>query len=70
MVEHGRRALGIEVKLAREVSFRDTAGLRTFLNAHPEASGGLVLYGGRRVAAVDERIFAVPWTAVAVGPTL
>lgn len=69
VVEHGRRALGIEVKLAREVSFRDTAGLRTFLGAHPEASGGLVLYGGRLVEALDERIVAVPWTALAVGPT-
>ncbi len=67
VVEHGRKVLGVEVKLTREASFRDTAGLRTFLAAHPEASGGLVVYGGRRVEALDERIVAVPWSVLAAG---
>jgi predicted AAA+ superfamily ATPase len=68
VVEHGRRLLGVEVKLAKKVGFRQTAGLRCFLEQHPEASGGLVIYNGERVRQLDENIFAVPWTRLTGEP--
>lgn len=60
VVEHGRRLLGVEVKMADEVSHRDTEGLRLFLESTPGAFGVLV-YTGRRIRRLDEKIVAVPW---------
>lgn len=62
IVEHGRRLLGIEVKMGGRVGYGDTASLRRFLQEHPRAVGGLVLYGGQEVLRLGERIAAVPWT--------
>lgn len=65
VVEHGRRILGLEVKLAEEANYRMTAGLRAFLEQVPGAAGGLVIYRGRRIARLAENIVAVPWTLLA-----
>ena len=62
VVEHGRRLLGIEIKMAPRVSYEETQGLRRFLEAHPQASGGLLVYGGSEVRRLGERIVAVPWS--------
>jgi predicted AAA+ superfamily ATPase len=64
VVEHGRRVLGIEVKRAGKATFRDVAGLETFLDEHPRASGGLILYGGTEIRRMGDNILAVPWTWV------
>ncbi len=61
VVEHGRRVVAIEVKLADQVGYRHGAGLRRFLADAPQAAGGLLLYGGRRVERLDEKVVAVPW---------
>jgi len=62
VVEHGRRLLAIEVKLTERPGYRHTEGLRSFLDRHPEAAGGLLLHGGPAVARLGERLVAVPWT--------
>jgi predicted AAA+ superfamily ATPase len=62
VVEHGRRLLAIEVKRAAQVNYGDAAALRAFLEEYPEASGGLLLYGGRAVRRLGEKIVALPWT--------
>lgn len=64
VLEHGRRLLAIEVKLTDNLGYRDTAGVRLFLEKHPKASGGLVVYGGREIKRLDENILAVPWTLI------
>ena len=64
VIEHGRRLLAIEVKRSAHVGYGDTMSLRAFLREYPEASGGLLLYGGREVRRLGERIVAVPWTVV------
>jgi hypothetical protein len=65
VVERGRRLLAIEVKRAAQVGYGDAVPLRAFLEEYPEASGGLLLYGGRAVRRLGERIVALPWTLVA-----
>ena len=65
VVEHGRRLLGIEVKMSTQVGYGDTAALRQFLSAYPQASGGLVVYQGRVVRHLSEKIVAIPWTLLA-----
>jgi predicted AAA+ superfamily ATPase len=62
VVEHGRRLLAVEVKRAAQVNYGDAAALRAFLEEYPEASGGLLLYGGRAVRRLGEKIVALPWT--------
>lgn len=64
VVEHGRRLLAVEVKQAAEVGYGDVASLRAFLDEYPEASGGVLLYGGRDIRRLGEKIVALPWTMV------
>jgi len=64
VLEYGRRVLAVEVKLTDNLGYRDTAGLRLFLEKHPKASGGLIVYGGTAVKRMDEKILAVPWSFV------
>ncbi len=62
VLEQGRKVLGLEVKAASRVGYGDAANLRAFLEDHPGASGGMLLYGGSEVRRLGERIVAVPWT--------
>jgi len=62
--EYGQRLLAVEVKLTDNLGYRDTAGLRLFLEKHPKASGGLIVYGGTEVKRMDEKIVAIPWSFV------
>ena len=64
VLEYGRRLLAVEVKLTDNLGYRDTAGLRLFLEKHPKASGGLIVYGGTEVKRMDEKIVAIPWSFV------
>ncbi len=61
VVEHGRRLVGIEVKMTDAPGYRHAAGLSKFLGHHPEAVGGVLLHGGREIRRLDERIVAIPW---------
>lgn len=62
VVEQGRKILAIEVKMTENPRYQHTAGLRSFLEAHPNAQGGVLLHGGREIRYLDERIIALPWT--------
>lgn len=61
VIEHGRRVLGIEVKMTDAPGYRHAAGLVKFLGEHPQAVGGILLHGGQQIRRLDERIVAVPW---------
>lgn len=60
-LEYGRHLLAIEVKRADTLGYRDTAGLRLFLEKHPKTSAGLIVYSGKAIKRLDEKIVAVPW---------
>ena len=62
VIEHGRRVVGVEVKMTDAPGYRHVAGLVRFLSEHPQAVGGLLLHGGRHIRRLDERIVAVPWS--------
>jgi len=61
VVEHGRRLLAIEVKHADQVSYGDAAALRAFVDEYPATAAGVLLYAGRGVRRLGERIVALPW---------
>lgn len=56
--------VGIEIKAASDVRPDDLAGLRAFLAATGEHSRGIVFYTGGLVLPLDERIWAVPISAL------
>ena len=62
VIEHGRKILGIEVKRARKIGYGDISGLQTFLDEHPGAAGGLMVYAGDEIRRMGKKILAVPWT--------
>jgi len=64
VLEHGRHLLAIEVKRSDNPGYGDAAGLRAFLSEYPNASGGLLVHGGREIRRLDEKILAIPWTVV------
>lgn len=61
VLEYGRRLLAIEVKRTDNLGYRDTAGLRLFFEKHPKTTGGLIVYGGKEIIRLDEKIVAIPW---------
>jgi uncharacterized protein len=64
VLEYGRKVIAIEVKQSTHVNYGDASGLRSFLSNHPDASSGLLLYGGTEIRRLGERILAVPWTMI------
>lgn len=65
VVEQGRRMLAIEVKWTDNPRYQHAEGLRSFLDAHPNAQGGILLHRGTGVRYLHERILALPWTLFA-----
>lgn len=55
------RGVGIEVKSATEIKFKDTRNMRDFLKTHPEITKGIIVYAGEKVYPVASNIYAVPW---------
>jgi predicted AAA+ superfamily ATPase len=62
VVEHGRRAMAVEVKATVHPGYRDITGLQVFLDEHPEASAGMLLHSGSNIQRLDKKILAIPWS--------
>lgn len=67
IIEHGRKTLAIEVKMTQKPNYQHTAGIRSFLKAHPTAVGGVLVHGGKDIRYFGENIIAVPWTLLTGG---
>jgi len=62
IIEHGQHLVALEVKSTDNPGYRDTYGLRLFLDEHPKASAGLLVHSGREIKRLDKKIMAIPWT--------
>lgn len=65
VLEWGRNLLAIEVKLSDRARFADARGLERFLETHPACRAGVLIYAGREIVRLGEKLIAVPWTAIA-----
>jgi len=65
VLEQGKKLLAIEVKLAGTARYVDTEGLRAFLDEYPETVACVLVYTGREIKRLHEKIVAVPWSALA-----
>lgn len=65
VVESRNRLLPIEVKATTTPTFADIRGLQTFRDEYGDRfMGGLLLYGGREIQWLADRILAAPWWRV------
>jgi uncharacterized protein len=64
VIEHGRKVAAIEVKMTDNPGYRHADGLRKFIQEYPDAAAGVLLHSGPNIVRLDEKIVAVPWTAV------
>lgn len=60
VVEQGQRVVACEIKMSDSVQFADADGLRAFMTEHPKTKWGVVIYRGREIRYLDEKIVALP----------
>lgn len=65
VLEHGRRLLAFEFKLADRARFGDADALRAFMRDYPETVAGVVVYTGGEIQRLADNIVAIPWTVLA-----
>lgn len=63
VIRSNGKVVGVEVKSAENITFGDTRAMREFLKFHPEASNGIIVYGGNKIYPIASNIYAVPWMA-------
>ena len=56
----GAGILPLEIKWSSKIAPKDTTGLRSFLATYPEAKEGYVIYPGKTIQKIADRIFAIP----------
>ncbi len=66
VIEHGKKLIGIEVKLSETAHYKDTANLRIFMDEYPETIVGVLVYTGNVVKYLGENLIAVPWTVFSI----
>ncbi len=64
IIRHGKRVIAVEVKSSEELTFADSRSLREFLNTHPEADRGILVYTGQKTYPLASNIYAVPYPAL------
>jgi predicted AAA+ superfamily ATPase len=65
VVERDGRLIPIEVKWSEQVSKRDLKGLESLFNdMGPDVPWGMVLYRGKQVVKLSEKLFLVPFERV------
>jgi len=64
ILEHGRKQLAIEVKLAAKPHYQDTVNLRAYLDQQPQAVGGILVHSGDEIRRISQNILAVPWRMI------
>ena len=67
LIRPNGESVPIEVKAAADVRPDDLIGLRAYLASVPNATHGLVMYAGGLTLQLDERIWAVPISALWTG---
>lgn len=64
VLERGRSLVAVEAKFTQSPRYSDTEGLQDFMEDYPETVAGLLVYDGKEVRRLHERILAVPWSSL------
>ena len=65
VLEYGKKLIAVEVKLSSSPSYKDTAGLKSFLEEYPETLIGIVVHTGKEIKYLGKKILAIPWAMFA-----
>lgn len=61
IIEYGKKLIAIEVKLSSSPNYKDTEGIRTFLEEYPEALIGIIIHTGNEIKYLSQKVLAIPW---------
>lgn len=61
VVELGHNAVGIEVKLADNVGFKDAKNLLQLKEYVPNMVAGVIIYNGNSIMKIAKDVIAIPW---------
>jgi len=61
IIEWGNKLLAIEVKSSDEVRYTDTHNLKLFMAEYHNTKAGIIVYTGKSLKQIGEKIWAVPW---------
>jgi len=61
VLEYGKRLIAVEVKLSTSPNYRDTEGIKSFLEEYCETSIGIIIHTGNEVKYLGQKILAMPW---------
>lgn len=64
VIEQGRHMVACEIKMSDAVTFADAEGIRIFLAEHPKNAVGFVIYRGKEIRRLDEKIVALPLSLI------
>jgi predicted AAA+ superfamily ATPase len=65
VLERGDQLLPVEVKATATPGYRDSSGLRAFLDEYPDKTkAAILLHAGQDSFWMDERVLALPWWRV------
>lgn len=60
IIETNGKVLPFEIKATREISKRAASGLMSFLSDHPNVAKGYLVYPGRQILQINEKVTALP----------
>ena len=62
VIEWGRKLIAVEVKFSDQARYADISGIQLFIDEYPETAAGLLIYNGRAIKQMSDKIIALPWT--------
>jgi uncharacterized protein len=62
VIEYGKEKIAVEVKLTVSPHYKDTKGLRYFMEEYPDTKSAVLIHAGREVKKFGDKIVAVPWS--------
>ncbi len=66
IIEHKKNCIALELKSATRWSERDLASLKIFLDQTPSCKAGILVYNGKQVAQLGDKLWAIPMGKILV----
>ncbi len=61
IVEYLDKIVAVEVKLSNSVNYADAKGILKFFNVYPQTKIGYIVYTGKEIKQLAEKIYAIPY---------
>lgn len=61
VIESGKKLIALEIKSSQEIKYSDASNLKVFIKEYPETIAGIIVYSGKSIKHLGEKLWAVPW---------